>query len=95
MQLLQQQKQQACTLREHNTAAVGFQFGGRPHKRNYRFVLTSLVLGGLHKRSRVALPTGGRADPAIGKEALADTRCFFLGGGDVALYCMYIPGTIL
>ena len=58
-------------------------FGGRPHKRNYCFVLTSLVLGGLHQRSGVALPTGGRADPAIGNEALAGTRrsVFFLGGG--------------
>ena len=36
--------------------------------------LTSLVLGGLHQRSGVALPTGGRADPAIGNEALAGTR---------------------
>ena len=60
--------------REHSTAAVGFHFGGRPHKRNYRFVLTSLVLGGLHQRSGVALPTGGRADPAVGYEALAGTR---------------------
>ena len=46
--------------REHSTAAVGFHFGGRPHKRNYCFVLTSLVLGGLHQRNGVALPTGGR-----------------------------------
>ena len=57
-----------------STAAVGFHFGGRPHKRNYCFVLTSLVLGWLHSRSGVALPTGGRADPAIGNEALAGTR---------------------
>ena len=42
--------------------------------RNYRFALTSLVLGGLHHRSGVALPTGGRADPAIGNESLAGTR---------------------
>ena len=56
------------------TAAVGFHFGGRPHKRNYCFVLTSLVLGGLHQRSGVALPTGARADPAIGNEALVGTR---------------------
>ena len=64
---------------EHSTAAVGFQFGGRPHKINYCFVLTSLVLGGLHQRSGVALPTGGRADPAVGNEALAGTRrSFFL-----------------
>ena len=75
--------------REHNTAAVGFHFGGRPHKRKYCFVLTSLVLGGLHQRSGVALATGGRTDPAIGNEALAGTRCFF-GGGDVALYCTYL-----
>ena len=70
-------------LAEHNTAAVGFHFGGRPHKRNYCFVLTSLLLGGLHQRSGVTLPTGGRADPAIGNEALAGTRrsVFFLGGG--------------
>ena len=34
-------------------------------------MLTSLVLGGLHQRSGVALPTGGRADPAVGNEALA------------------------
>ena len=56
-------------------------FGGRPHKRNYCFVLTSLVLGGLHQRSEVALPTGGRADPAVGNEALAGTRrsVFFAG----------------
>ena len=58
--------------REHSTAAVGFHFGHRPHKRNYCFVLTSLVLCGL--QSGVALPTGGRADPAIGNEALAGTR---------------------
>ena len=56
-------------LAEHSTAAVGFHFGGRPHKRNYCFVLTSL-----HQRSGVALPTGGRADPAVGNEALAGTR---------------------
>ena len=37
-------------------------------------VNVSLVLGGLHQRSGVALPTGGRADPAIGNEALAGTR---------------------
>ena len=61
-------------LAVHSTAAVGFHFGGRPHKRNYCFVLTSLVLGGLHQRSGVALPTGGRADPAVGNEALAGTR---------------------
>ena len=60
--------------REHSTAAVGFHFGGRPHRRNYCFVLTSLVLGALHQRSGVALPTGGRADPAIINEALAGTR---------------------
>ena len=42
--------------------------------RNYRFALTSLVLGGLHHRSGVALPTGGRADPAIGNESLAGAR---------------------
>ena len=39
---------------------------------------------------------GGRADPAIGNEALAGTRrsvLFF--GGDVALYCTYVPGIIL
>ena len=42
-------------------------------------MLTSLVLGGLHQRSGVALPTGGRADPAVGNEALAGTRrSFFL-----------------
>ena len=65
--------------REHSTAAaVGFHFGGRPHKRNYCFVLTSLFLGGLHQRSGVALPTGGRADPAVGNEALAGTRRPFL-----------------
>ena len=52
-QRLQQHQQQACTLREHSTAAVGFHFGGRPHKRKYCFVLTSLVLGGLHQRSGV------------------------------------------
>ena len=63
--------------REHRTAAVGFHFGSRPHKRNYCFVLTSLVLGGLHQRSGVALPTGGRADPAIGNDALAGTRCYY------------------
>ena len=67
-------RDRACTLREHSTAAVGFHFGGRPHKRNYCFVLTSLVLGGLHQKSGVALPTGGRADPAFGNEALAGTR---------------------
>ena len=33
-------------------------------------MLTSLVLGRLHQRSGVALPTGGRADPAVGNEAL-------------------------
>ena len=71
---LQQHQQQACTLREHSTAAVGFHFGGRPHKINYCFMLTSLVLGGLHQGSGVALPTGGRADPAVGNEALAGTR---------------------
>ena len=64
-----QQHQQACTLREHSTAALGFHFGGRSRKRNYCFVLTSL-----HQRSGVALPTGGRADPAVGNEALAGTR---------------------
>ena len=37
-------------------------------------VNVSLVLGGLHQRSGVALPTGGRADPAVGNEALAGTR---------------------
>ena len=37
-------------------------------------VNVSLVLGGLHQRSGVALPTGGRADPALGNEALAGTR---------------------
>ena len=81
---------------EHSTAAVGFHFGGRPHKKNYCFVLTSLVLDGLHQRSGVALPTGGRADLAIGNEALAGTRrsVFFWGGG-VALYCTYVPGIIL
>ena len=42
--------------REHSTAAVGFHFGGRPHKSNHCFALTSLVLGGLHQRSGVALP---------------------------------------
>ena len=42
--------------------------------RNYYFVLTSLVLGGLHQGSGVALPTGGRVDPAIGNEELAGTR---------------------
>ena len=57
---------------EHSTAAVGFHFGGRPHKRNYCFVLTSL-----HQRSGVALPTGGRADPAVGNEALAGISFFF------------------
>ena len=64
-------------MREHSTAAVGFHFGGRPHKRNYCFVLTSL-----HQRSGVALPTGGRADPAVGNEALAGTRrsFFFFAG---------------
>ena len=31
-------------------------------------------MGGLHQRSGVALPTGGRADPAVGNEALAGTR---------------------
>ena len=78
--------------REHSTAAVGFHFGGRPHKRNYCFVFTSLVLCGLHQRSGVALPTGGRADPAIGNEALAGTRrSVFLWGGDVALYFTYVP----
>ena len=61
-------------LAEHSTAAVGFHFGGRPHKRNHCFALTSLVLGGLHQRSGVALPTGGRADHAVGNEALAGTR---------------------
>ena len=82
--------------REHSTAAVGFHFGGRPHKRSYCFVLTSLVLGGLHERSGVVLPTGGRADPAIGNEALAGTRrSVFFWGGDVALYCTYVPGIIL
>ena len=30
--------------------------------------------GGLHQRSGVALPTGGRADPAVGNEALAGNR---------------------
>ena len=45
-----------------------------PQERKYCFVLTSLVLGGLHQRSGVALPTGGRADPAVGNEALAGTR---------------------
>ena len=60
--------------REHSTAAVGFHFGGRPHKRNDCFVLTSLVLGGLHQGSGVALPTGGKTDPAVGNEALAGTR---------------------
>ena len=60
--------------REHSTAAVGFHFGGRSHKRNYCFMLTSLVLGGLHQGSGVALPTGGRVDPAIGNEELAGTR---------------------
>ena len=63
-------------LAEHSTAAVGFHFGGRPHKRNYCFALTSLVLGGLHQRSGVALPTGGRADPVVGNEALSGTRGF-------------------
>ena len=29
-------------LVEHSTAAIGFHFGGRPHKRNYCFVLTSV-----------------------------------------------------
>ena len=69
-------------LAEHSTAAVGFHFGGRPHKRNYCFALTSLVLGGLHQRSGVALPTGGIADPAVGNEALAGTRrsVFFFAG---------------
>ena len=47
------------------------------HKRNHCFVLTSLVLSGLHQRSGVALPTGGRADPAVGNEALAGTRRSF------------------
>ena len=37
-------------------------------------VNVSLVLGGLHQRSGVALRTGGRADPAIGNEAFAGTR---------------------
>ena len=37
-------------------------------------MLTSLVLGGLHQRTGVALPTGGRADPAIGNETLAGTK---------------------
>ena len=60
--------------REHSAAAVGFHFGGRPHKRKHCLVLTSLVLGGLHQRSGVALPTGGRTDPAVGNEALAGTR---------------------
>ena len=45
-----------------------------PTRENYCFVLTSLVLGGLHQRSGVALPTGGRADPAVSNEALAGTR---------------------
>ena len=54
-------------------STMRFHFGGRPHKRNYCFALTSLVLGGLHQRSGLALPTGGRADPAIGNEALAGT----------------------
>ena len=49
-----------CIRDRHSTAAVGFHSGGRPHKRNYCFVLTSLVLGGLHQRSGVALPTGGK-----------------------------------
>ena len=48
-----------------------------PHKRNYFFVLMSLVLGGLHQISGVALPTGGRGDPAVGNEALAGTRRSF------------------
>ena len=43
-------------LAEHNTAAVGFHFGGRPHKRNYCFTLTSLVLGGLHQRLEAESP---------------------------------------
>ena len=59
-------------------------------------VNVSLVLGGLHQRSGVALRTGGRADPAIGNEAPAGTRrSVFFGGGDVALYCTYVPGIIL
>ena len=41
---------------------------------NYCFGLTSLVLGGLHQGNGVALPTGGRADPAVGNEALTGTR---------------------
>ena len=45
-----------------------------PTRETTAFVLTSLVLGGLHQRSGVALPTGGRADPAVGNEALAGTR---------------------
>ena len=60
--------------RAERSTAADFHFGSRPHKRNYCFVLTSLVLGGLHQRSGVALPTGGRADPAVGNEALAGTR---------------------
>ena len=94
-QRLQQHQQHCCihvwrdhVSREHSTAAVGFHIGGRPHKRNYRFVLTWLVLGGLHQRSGVARPTGRRADPSIGNEALAGTRrSVFFWGGDVALYC--------
>ena len=44
-------------------------------------------LGDVYKRqSGVALPTDGRADPAIGNEALAGTGCFSFFF-DVALYC--------
>ena len=64
-----------------DAAAVAAAVFGLEHLISYCFVLTSLVLGGLHQRSGVALPTGGRADPAVGNEALAGTRrSFFFAG---------------
>ena len=57
-------------------------------------MVVHLLVNGLHQRSGVALPTDGRADPAIGNEALAGTGCFSFFF-DVALYCTYVPGTIL
>ena len=65
---------------EHSTAAVGFHFGGRPHKRNYCFVLTSLVLGGLHQRSGAH---GWKGRPRNWQRSARwyQAFCFFLVGG--------------